>query len=48
MLPSADVRSFVEYETMPDLQSAVEKLDNNDFKGQPVHCAATVGCQLWH
>jgi hypothetical protein len=40
---STDVQSFVEYETMPDLQSAVEKLDNREFKGQSVHCASTVG-----
>lgn len=35
-----DGRGFVEYETMADLRSAVEKLDNREFKGQAVHCVA--------
>lgn len=30
--------SFVEYETAADLATAVEKLDNNDFKGSTVRC----------
>jgi len=30
--------SFVEYETAADLASAVEKLDNNEFKGATVRC----------
>jgi len=30
----------VEYETLNDLQSAVEKLDNREFKSQVVHCVA--------
>lgn len=34
--------SFVEYETMPDLRSAVDKLDNTDFKETPVRCIADV------
>lgn len=34
--------SFVEFETSPDLKTAVEKLDNREFKGASVHCAADV------
>lgn len=34
--------SFVEYETAQDLITAVEKLDNSDFKGSPVRCIADV------
>lgn len=30
--------SFVEYETAADLATAVEKLDNNEFKGSTVRC----------
>ncbi|EGP89924.1 uncharacterized protein MYCGRDRAFT_99129 [Zymoseptoria tritici IPO323] len=30
--------SFVEYETAADLAAAVEKLDNNEFKGATVRC----------
>ncbi|RDI88491.1 hypothetical protein Vi05172_g1417 [Venturia inaequalis] len=37
-----DGRGFVEYETMADLRSAVEKLDNREFKGATVHCIADV------
>lgn len=33
---------FVEYETMADLRSAVEKLDNREFKGATVHCISDV------
>lgn len=36
-------RSFVEYETAADLASAVEKLDNNEFKGATVRCISDVG-----
>ncbi|KAF2425279.1 hypothetical protein EJ08DRAFT_617483 [Tothia fuscella] len=35
-----DGRGFVEYETMADLRSAVEKLDNREFKGACVRCNA--------
>lgn len=35
-----DGRGFVEYETKADLLSAVEKLDQREFKGQNVHCIA--------
>jgi len=31
-------KGFVEYETAADLESAVEKLDQHDFKGVPVKC----------
>ncbi|KAK9415275.1 putative pre-mrna splicing factor protein [Seiridium unicorne] len=34
--------SFVEFETEADLRSAVEKLDQREFKGQRVTCAADV------
>ena len=34
--------SFVEFETSPDLKTAVEKLDNREFKGSTVHCVADV------
>ena len=34
--------SFVEFETSPDLKTAVEKLNNREFKGATVHCAADV------
>ena len=34
--------SFVEFETAADLKTAVEKLDNQDFKGVNVHCVADV------
>jgi len=39
-----DVRfdSFVEFETAADLKTAVEKLDNREFKGQRVNCVADV------
>jgi hypothetical protein len=37
-----DVFRFVEFETKADLQSAVEKLDNREFKGTTVHCLADV------
>ncbi|KAF2663141.1 hypothetical protein BT63DRAFT_419210 [Microthyrium microscopicum] len=33
-----DGRGFVEYETLADLKNAVEKLDNQEFKGATVHC----------
>ena len=33
---------FVEFETAADLKTAVEKLDNQDFKGTNVHCYADV------
>lgn len=34
--------SFVEFETAADLKVAVEKLDNQDFKGSNVRCIADV------
>ena len=34
--------SFVEYETADDLASAVEKLDNSEFKGATVGCVSDV------
>ncbi|KAF2971039.1 hypothetical protein GQX73_g2621 [Xylaria multiplex] len=33
-------RGFVEFETAADLKTAVEKLDNREFKGQRVNCVA--------
>ncbi|KAI1124245.1 hypothetical protein F5Y10DRAFT_285232 [Nemania abortiva] len=33
-------RGFVEFETAVDLKTAVEKLDNREFKGQRVSCVA--------
>ena len=33
---------FVEYETAADLKTAVEKLDNREFKGQAVRCLQEV------
>ncbi|ROT34917.1 hypothetical protein SODALDRAFT_394782 [Sodiomyces alkalinus F11] len=33
-------RGFVEFETAADLKTAVEKLDNREFKGKPVTCIA--------
>ncbi|SLM34875.1 RNA recognition motif domain [Lasallia pustulata] len=35
-----DGKGFVEFETDTDLKTAVEKLDNTDFKGTNVHCYA--------
>lgn len=37
------MHSFVEFETAVDLKTAVEKLDNREFKGQRVNCVADVG-----
>ncbi|KAI4248016.1 MAG: hypothetical protein LQ352_006012 [Teloschistes flavicans] len=37
-----DGKGFVEFETASDLKTAVEKLDNNDFKGATVRCLADV------
>ncbi|KZF22493.1 RNA-binding domain-containing protein [Xylona heveae TC161] len=37
-----DGRGFVEYENGADLRTAVEKLDNHDFKGARVHCVADI------
>ncbi|KAL9581777.1 MAG: hypothetical protein Q9212_003694 [Teloschistes hypoglaucus] len=37
-----DGKGFVEFETAGDLKTAVEKLDNNDFKGTTVRCLADV------
>ena len=34
---------FVEFDTAADLKSAVEKLDNREFKGARVNCVADVG-----
>lgn len=39
----ADFDSFVEFETAPDLRTAVDKLDQREFKGQRVTCVANVG-----
>ncbi|KAF2210654.1 hypothetical protein CERZMDRAFT_99266 [Cercospora zeae-maydis SCOH1-5] len=36
--PSGTGKGFVEYETAADLASAVEKLDNSEFKGSTVRC----------
>ena len=36
--------SFVEFENAADLRTAVEKLDNREFKGQRVTCVADVRC----
>lgn len=36
------MNSFVEFETAADLKVAVEKLDNQDFKGSNVRCIADV------
>lgn len=33
---------YVEYETAADLASAVEKLDNREFKGATVRCISDV------
>jgi transcription initiation factor TFIID subunit 15 len=33
---------FVEYETMAALKTAVEKLDNREFKTATVHCISDV------
>ena len=33
---------FVEFETAGDLKVAVDKLDNQDFKGASVRCLADV------
>ena len=44
---------FVEFETAGDLKVAVDKLDNQDFKGASVRCVADVRflidilCQLY-
>ncbi|KAI0396599.1 hypothetical protein F5Y17DRAFT_91602 [Xylariaceae sp. FL0594] len=35
-------RGFVEFETAADLKTAVEKLDNREFKGQQVTCVADI------
>jgi hypothetical protein len=37
---------FVEFETAADLSTAVEKLDNREFKGRTVHCVANVSHSL--
>ena len=42
MDPANSTYSFVEFETSPDLKTAVEKLDNREFKGSTVHCTADV------
>ena len=39
---SGNGKGFVEYETAADLASAVEKLDNNEFKGATVRCISDV------
>lgn len=40
--PANTTARFVEFETDTDLKTAVEKLDNTDFKGTNVHCYADV------
>ena len=37
---------FVEFETAADLKVAVEKLDNQEFKGNNVRCTSDVGVSL--
>ncbi|KAG8525965.1 uncharacterized protein KY384_000727 [Bacidia gigantensis] len=37
-----DGRGFVEFETGPDLKVAVDKLDNQDFKGTSVRCISDI------
>ena len=38
----ANSARFVEFETAGDLKIAVDKLDNQDFKGASVRCLADV------
>ncbi|WPH02130.1 Hypothetical protein R9X50_00498500 [Acrodontium crateriforme] len=40
--PASAGKGYVEYETAEDLTSAVEKLDQSEFKGSTVHCIADV------
>ncbi|KAK0839320.1 hypothetical protein LTR91_017972 [Friedmanniomyces endolithicus] len=40
--PSGGGKGYVEYETAADLLSAVEKLDNSNFKGSTVRCISDV------
>lgn len=40
--PAGTGKGFVEYETAADLASAVEKLDNSEFKGATVRCISDV------
>jgi hypothetical protein len=42
VLDETNLSRFVEYETSGDLRTAVEKLDNREFKGQAVRCVADV------
>ena len=42
----ANESRFVEFETAADLKTAVEKLDNQDFKGASVRCLSDVSCSL--
>ena len=37
-----NIARFVEFETAGDLKIAVDKLDNQDFKGASVRCLADV------
>ncbi|KAF7505165.1 hypothetical protein GJ744_001231 [Endocarpon pusillum] len=37
-----DGKGFVEFETAKDLSTAVEKLDNHEFKGTTVHCVSDI------
>ncbi|KAI0429624.1 hypothetical protein F5Y09DRAFT_342511 [Xylaria sp. FL1042] len=39
-------RGFVEFETAADLKTAVEKLDNREFKGQRVSCVADISLHV--
>ena len=39
---TTDTLRFVEFETAADLKTAVDKLDNKDFKGSNVHCISDV------
>jgi transcription initiation factor TFIID subunit 15 len=42
VFPILNLNSYVEYETLDDLTSAVEKLDGREFKGTDVSCVADV------
>lgn len=44
--PAGTGKGFVEYETAADLASAVEKLDNSEFKGATVRCISDVSFNI--
>ncbi|KAK1016757.1 hypothetical protein LTR54_002797 [Friedmanniomyces endolithicus] len=46
--PSGGGKGYVEYETAADLLSAVEKLDNSNFKGSTVRCISDVRHPQFH